>query len=339
MKSMEDYSKKSMEFVKTPIEFFKIKELNITDCIVLSVYKYFTEEGYYHCCTLTNEQICDVLNICLKTLADAKRKLTRLGFIERKGIKVRYLGVGNIVEVTTPNIANIVEVTTPNIANIAEVATPNIVEVTTPNIVEVTTPNIANIVEVTTPNIVEVTTPNIEEVTTPNIVEVTTHKEEKEKEKEKKEEYKEEYKEEKNGPGPGPGPIEDNNNNEMKDNKETPKTNFDKIISYLPSYYRKEEHINYIKDNLSAKIDCINKLKDDELNISLYTQQIKEYINKQFGPEEYVEEEKPHRDKRDGQTQLEDQFNAGFCYMGEDAFDSISKGITAPKETMDDRYM
>ena len=177
-----------------------------------------------------------------------------------------------------------------------------------------------------------------------------THNKEIKKKKEKKEEKKEkeEYKEEKNGPGPGPGPIEDNNgpgpiednnNNEMKDNKETPKTNFDKIISYLPSYYRKEEHINYIKDNLSAKIDCINKLKDDELNISLYTQQIKEYINKQFGPEEYVEEEKPHRDKRDGQTQLEDQFNAGFCYMGEDAFDSISKGITAPKETMDDRYM
>ena len=295
---MKEDSKKIMEFVKIPFEFFKIKELNITDCAVLSVYKYFTEEGYYHCCTLTNEQICDMLDICLNTLADAKRKLTKLGFIERKGIKVRYLGVGKVVDVTTPNI-------------------------------------------------VESTTPNIVDVTTPNIVDVTTHKEEKKEEKEKE---KEEYKEEKRpGPGPGPiednntitgpGPIEDNNNNEMKDNKETPKTNFDKIISYLPSYYRKEEHINYIKDNLSAKIDCINKLKDDELNISLYTQQIKEYINKEFGPEEYVEEEKPHRDKRDGQTQLEDQFNAGFCYMGEDAFDSISKGITAPKETIDDRYM
>ena len=101
---MKEDSKKIMEFVKIPIEFFKIKELNITDCAVLSVYKYFTEEGYYHCCTLTNEQICDILNICLKTLTDAKRKLTRLGFIERKGIKVRYLGVENTTEADTTKV-------------------------------------------------------------------------------------------------------------------------------------------------------------------------------------------------------------------------------------------
>ena len=156
--------------------------------------------------------------------------------------------------------------------------------------------------------------------------------------KEKKEEIKEEIKEEKiPGPEFGPGPIEDNKELNKTEMKEAPETNFDKIISKLDSYHREGEKINYIKDNFSDKINIINKAKEDELNISMWVSQITYLIDKQFGTEEYIPKE-IHRDKRNGMTQLEDQFS-GFCYLGEDAFDNISKGIAPPKETIDDRYM
>ena len=156
--------------------------------------------------------------------------------------------------------------------------------------------------------------------------------------KEKKEEKKEEIKEEKiPGPEFGPGPIEDNKELNKTEMKEAPETNFDKIISKLDSYHREGEKINYIKDNFSDKINIINKAKEDELNISMWVSQITYLIDKQFGTEEYIPKE-IHRDKRNGMTQLEDQFS-GFCYLGEDAFDNISKSIAPPKETIDDRFL
>ena len=76
------------------MEFYKIKELKGTERDVLALYKYYTEKGKNKCCSMTNDQIADELNISTRYLREIKKHLKDLGYIRTDGgIKVTYLGV------------------------------------------------------------------------------------------------------------------------------------------------------------------------------------------------------------------------------------------------------
>ena len=83
-----------MEGIFIPKEFYKIKELKGIERDVLALYKYYTVKGKNKCCSLTNEQIADDLNISTRYLKEIKKHLKELGYIRTDGgIKVTYLGV------------------------------------------------------------------------------------------------------------------------------------------------------------------------------------------------------------------------------------------------------
>ena len=91
-----------MEGIFIPNEILKVKDLNITEKVVLSIYKYYTEQGKYKCCSLSKPQIADELGISVDYVKDIKKHLKELGYIRTDGgIRVIYLGVqgGDI----TPN--------------------------------------------------------------------------------------------------------------------------------------------------------------------------------------------------------------------------------------------
>lgn len=77
-----------------PNEILKIRNLNITEKVVLSIYKYYTEKGKYKCCSLSKHQIADELGISVDYMKDIKKHLNELGYIRSDGgIRVIYLGV------------------------------------------------------------------------------------------------------------------------------------------------------------------------------------------------------------------------------------------------------
>ncbi len=91
-----------MEGIFIPNEILKLKDLNITEKVVLSIYKYYTEQGKYKCCSLSKPQIADELGISVDYVKDIKKHLKELGYIRTDGgIRVIYLGIqgGDI----TPN--------------------------------------------------------------------------------------------------------------------------------------------------------------------------------------------------------------------------------------------
>lgn len=81
-----------------PIEILELKgtdkvKLELTDKVLLSIYKYYTIEGDSHCCLLTNEKIADMLGISIPTVQRSKRKLKQLDLIYTNGgIKTWYKG-------------------------------------------------------------------------------------------------------------------------------------------------------------------------------------------------------------------------------------------------------
>ena len=82
------------EGIFIPDEFLENNELNHTEMIVLSIYKYYTENGKYKCCSLTCSQIADKLNVSIWYLNKIKKHLKELGYISTDGgIKVTYLGI------------------------------------------------------------------------------------------------------------------------------------------------------------------------------------------------------------------------------------------------------
>lgn len=89
--------------VYIPDEILKIDNLNMNERVVLSKYKYFTEDGKYKCCSLTCEQIADELNMSVWYLKKIKKHLKELGYIRTSGIKVFYLGVQGDTIVPTNN--------------------------------------------------------------------------------------------------------------------------------------------------------------------------------------------------------------------------------------------
>ena len=83
-----------------PNEILKVKDLNITEKVVLAIYKYYTEQGKYKYCSLSKPQIADELGISVDYVKDIKKHLKELGYIKTDGgIRVIYVGVqgGNIV--------------------------------------------------------------------------------------------------------------------------------------------------------------------------------------------------------------------------------------------------
>ena len=66
------------------------KALNSSEKIVLSIYKYFTKNGRYKCCSMTNEEVSQELEISIVQLKRIKKHLKELGLIKTSGIKVYY---------------------------------------------------------------------------------------------------------------------------------------------------------------------------------------------------------------------------------------------------------
>ena len=84
-----------MEGIFIPMEILEVEEINNTEKIVLSIYRYYTVNGDLHCCTLKNEDICKIVQLKDESnLRRIKKHLKELGFIRTDGgIKVTYLGV------------------------------------------------------------------------------------------------------------------------------------------------------------------------------------------------------------------------------------------------------
>ena len=77
-----------------PNEILKLKDINITEKVVLSIYKYYTEQGKYKCCSLSKPHIADELGISVDYVKDIKKHLKELGYIRTDGgIRVIYLGI------------------------------------------------------------------------------------------------------------------------------------------------------------------------------------------------------------------------------------------------------
>ena len=86
-----------MDGIFIPKEFFKIKELNPTECVVLAIYKYYTEKGNNKYCSLKTHQIADLLNVSSRYLKMIKKHLKELGLIRTDGgIKVTYVGLPEV---------------------------------------------------------------------------------------------------------------------------------------------------------------------------------------------------------------------------------------------------
>ena len=82
-----------MEGIFIPREILEIEDLSSTEKMVLSLYKYYTENGKYKCCSLTKPQIAEELCISPRYMKKIKRHLTELGYIRTSGIKVFYVGI------------------------------------------------------------------------------------------------------------------------------------------------------------------------------------------------------------------------------------------------------
>lgn len=79
-------------------EILKMNDLGGTEKIVLGFYRYYTVEGRYKCCCMTNSQIAEYLNISIYNLRKIKAHLKQLGYIRTDGgIKVTYTGEGVIL--------------------------------------------------------------------------------------------------------------------------------------------------------------------------------------------------------------------------------------------------
>lgn len=88
-----------------PVEVMQDENLkNLTNKVVYSVYLYYTKEGNYKACTLTNEQIAGITGIAVRTIQRAKKEMLDLGYITTNGgikvIATRFIGGDNLAGVT-----------------------------------------------------------------------------------------------------------------------------------------------------------------------------------------------------------------------------------------------
>ena len=91
-----------MEGIFIPMEFQELEGLTNTESMVLAIYKYYTEKGNLHYCSLRNEDICKMVRLKNESnLIRIKKHLKELGYIRTDGgIKVTYIGVKGDIEVS-----------------------------------------------------------------------------------------------------------------------------------------------------------------------------------------------------------------------------------------------
>lgn len=106
------------------------------------------------------------------------------------------------------------------------------------------------------------------------------------------------------------------NNNIKKEYKEERKDNFERIIEALPSYYKTDDKIAYIKTNYATWIEKVNK--SEEINTDSCISQIKNVINLVFGAEE-IKMDAAKKKQLDSITLLKEQFD-GFCYIDDSSY-------------------
>lgn len=81
-----------MKGIFVPDEFLEDERLNLTECMVLSIYRYYTVEGDQHCCMLKNKDVCKMVRISERNLQFIKKHLKDIGYIRTDGgIKVTFI--------------------------------------------------------------------------------------------------------------------------------------------------------------------------------------------------------------------------------------------------------
>lgn len=81
-----------MKGIFVPDEFLEDERLNLTECVVLSIYRYYTVEGDQHCCMLKNKDVCKKVRISERNLQFIKKHLKEMGYIRTDGgIKVTFI--------------------------------------------------------------------------------------------------------------------------------------------------------------------------------------------------------------------------------------------------------
>lgn len=79
-----------------PTEILEDNRLDLTEKVILAIYKYYTIDGDAHCCFLTKEQIADMIGTSPKTVQRTKNKLKELNLIDSDGgIRTWYTGGAN----------------------------------------------------------------------------------------------------------------------------------------------------------------------------------------------------------------------------------------------------
>lgn len=209
-----------------PAEILDMDGLNnITECAVLSIYKYYTEKGDRHCCTLRNEDICKMTKLNERTLQRIKKYLKELGYIRTDGgIRVYYTGVRGD-KTDTQGVTKLTEGVT-----------------------------------LVSPWGDKTDTLGVTKLVVKGDTGVAHNKEEKRKKEIKKEEKSE-------------------------------MTNFDLLISKLPSEYKTPERIDYIKDNYLDRLNGADLTEGGILDSWLSG--IKVELNRVFPVEYKVEKKEP----------------------------------------------
>lgn len=82
----------NIDFIQIPVEFFALEELNTTEMIVLAIYKFGTE-GSHKKCTLSDQEVADIIHMSRRNVIKIKNHLAELGFIKTgKGKEVLFTG-------------------------------------------------------------------------------------------------------------------------------------------------------------------------------------------------------------------------------------------------------
>lgn len=76
-----------------PIEILRDNRLDLTEKVILAIYKYYTIEGDGHCCFLTNDKIAEIIGESKRTVQRVKKNLKELNLIDSDGgIRAWYTG-------------------------------------------------------------------------------------------------------------------------------------------------------------------------------------------------------------------------------------------------------